>query len=385
MRSRRAPSFATKTHRRTGGPPTSGAPESVGLRGEGGHALITTMIAAACLLPLGAFAAMQARLDALVQHHTRIALETFTVAESGLEHALADFIADPRFERLLVGPDRLAGTADDGEYPFRRAPLAFFPREPFRYEVRVAARQPDVLEISARGLGPFTATRLVVATVRRTTAPFVPGALALAAREVALTLGTDFRVTGVAPGPGDPGLPALAVDGAEAAAELTERLPPDAASRLVGRGGSPSVVGTSLPSIDALADTAAGRVEARLLDGEARGALGDGLFVSLGALRLTDVSGSGVLIARGPLELSGTSTFSGIVVALGDVRVDLGSDATISGAVMVGSAGTLVSLRGSGQFAYDPRVVARVDAAFPGLLPRQARVTGWREEPDAGL
>jgi hypothetical protein len=68
-----------------------------------------------------------------------------------------------------------------------------------------------------------------------------------------------------------------------------------------------------------------------------------------------------------------------------DVRVDLGSNATLTGAVMVGASGTLVSLRGNGSISYDARVIAGIDAAFPGLLPRLARVTGWREEPEAGL
>ena len=41
------------------------------LHAQSGHALLTTMIAAACLLPLGAFAAMQARLNFLVQEMNR--------------------------------------------------------------------------------------------------------------------------------------------------------------------------------------------------------------------------------------------------------------------------------------------------------------------------
>lgn len=343
------------------------------------------MIAAACLAPLAAFAAMQARLDAMVQHYTRAALETFVVAESGLEHALGDFAADPRFERLLVGPDRQAGTADDGEYPFRQAPPEFFPRPPFRYQVRVAALRPDVLAISARGTGPLNATRVVVATVQRTTAPFVAGALALAARDVGFTLGSSFAVSGAAPGPDDPGLPALAVDGADAAAGLVARLPPDAAARLVGRGGSPSIAGTSLPDADTLAAAAAGRAGAQRLNGEAHGALGDGLFVSPTSLRLSDVSGSGVLVTLGGLDLSGTTSFSGLIIALGDVRADLDSSATIDGAVLVGATGSVVSLRGSGSITYDARTIARVDASLPGLLPRKALVTGWREEPEAGL
>src|SRR5512139_249660 len=89
---------------------------------EDGHALLTALVATALLLPLGAFAVLQARLDFLVQHYTRAASEAFAVAESGLEHARADLARDPRFERLLAGPDRRAGTADDGEYPFAQPP-----------------------------------------------------------------------------------------------------------------------------------------------------------------------------------------------------------------------------------------------------------------------
>jgi len=80
--------------------------------GTAGNALITVMLATAVLMPLGAFAAMQARLDLLIHHHSRAALEAFYIAESGLEHALADLASDPRFDRLPVGPDGQAATAE---------------------------------------------------------------------------------------------------------------------------------------------------------------------------------------------------------------------------------------------------------------------------------
>ena len=57
----------------------------------------------------------------------------------------------------------------------------------------------------------------------------------------------------------------------------------------------------------------------------------------------------------------------------------------IDGAVMVGRSGALLSLRGAGHIAYDALVIARIDTLFPGLLPRRARVTGWRQRPDAAL
>jgi hypothetical protein len=347
--------------------------------------LLITMIAAACLLPLGAFAAMQARLDFLIQHHTRTALETFAVAESGLEHALADLAADARFERLLAGPDRQAGTGDDGEYPFAEAPPEFFPHQPFRYEVRVAAGGADDVEIRARGFGPFGATRMVIATVRRDATPYLPAAVSLGRADVALALGSDFRIAGVAARSPDPGLPALGFDSADAAASFAARLPPAAAAQLTGRGGPPSVAGVALPSAEALAQAASRRVESRALSGEVSGALGEGLFVSPASLRLVDASGSGVLIVNGGLELSGVSTFSGLIVALGDVRLDGAASAAIDGALLLGRSGAVLSLRGGGHIAYDPRVIARIDSLFPGLLPRRARITGWRERPDAAL
>jgi hypothetical protein len=353
------------------------------LTSNSGHALLTTMMAAACLLPLGAFAAMQARLDCLLEQHTRTALETFTVAESGLAHALADVTADPSFDRLLAGPDRQAGTGDDGEYPFAVAPPDFFPQAPFRYQVRVGQPSADIVHITARGYGPVNATRAVLATVVRSAAPYVPAAVALGARDAALSLGGDFHVRGVMPSAGDPGLPAVGVADAAAAAALGAGLPSAAAAHLVGRGGTPSIAGTSLPSAEALAAMAARRADARVLASEAYGALGDGLFVSPASLRLGDASGSGVLVVNGSLELGGASSFSGIVVALGDVRIGLGSAVAIDGAMIVGRGATLLSLRGSGHIAHDARVIERVDAAFPGLLPRRVRVTGWRELLDA--
>lgn len=355
------------------------------LREQAGHALLITMLAAACLLPLAAFATMQARLDFIVQHYTRSALETFVVAESGLEHALADLAADTRFERLLAGPDRQAGTGDDGEYPFLEPPPAFFPHEPFRYEVRVATLGVDDLEIRARGFGPYGATRMVVATVRRSALPYLPGAVSLARADAALVLGADFGVNGIAAHAADPGLPALALDGADAAEALVARLAPEVGARLVGRGGSPSIAGAALPSAEALADAAGRRADAQAVRPDVSGALGEGLFVSPASMRMVDASGSGVLVVNGQLDLSGASTFTGLIVALGDVRLDPTGSAAIDGAVMIGRGGAMLSLRGGGHIAYDPRVIAAVDALFPGLLPRAARVTGWRERPDEGL
>jgi hypothetical protein len=346
-------------------------------RGQAGYALLAVLIMMAALTPLAAFALMQARLDALVQDSTRRALEAFHIAESGLEHALADLAADPRFERLGLGPDGRPGTGDDADYPFKQAPPPFFPRPPYRYEVRVVANGADRADLVAFGYGAGTAVHALGATVVRDARPYVAAALAATPRVVELALGRDFRVTGD-PAPSGPA--ALAVGDEDTAADLRARLGPDAGGRLIGGGGAPSIAAATLPDLAALLGSALGRADARLVGGQLQGALGHGLFVSPGSLRLADVSGDGVLVAGGALEIGGATTFSGLIIALGDIRIDASSTTTVAGAVMAGGA---LLLRGAGEIRYDRNVIERLGSEFGALLPHGIRVVGWREWPEA--
>lgn len=358
-----------------GAPP---APQRVAARRhEAGYALLAVLITIAALTPLGAFAVMQARIDALVQEETRRAIEAFHVAESGLEHALADLAADPRFERLGSGPDGRPGTGDDAEYPFRQAPPPYFPQAPFRYQVHVTPVGADRADLIAWGFGSATSVHALGATAVRDPRPFVPAALASTATVVDLLLGREFRVVGDgAPG----GVAALAVPRDDTAAAVRAGLPPAAAAQLIGRGGTPSVAVAAVPDLVALLDTASGRLDARVIGGALQGDLGHGLFVSPGTLRLTDVQGDGVLVVGGSLELGGASSFSGLVVALGDLRIDDAGQTTVSGAVLCGGA---LLLRGSGEVRFDRATVERVGNEFGGLLPHGVRIVGWREWPEA--
>lgn len=344
---------------------------------ERGHALITALIATALLLPLGAFAVMQARLDFLVQHHARAASETFAVAESGLEHALADLARDPSFERLLIGPDRRAGTADDGEYPFAQPPPAFFPAPPWRYDVRVAAQAADRVEIVARGYGALGSVRGVAAAVRRTALPYLPGALATAADAPDLLLGAGWRIDGSA------GVPALAVASDEAATRLRGGLDADARRRIVAPAGTPDIGVAALPDLAALLAAAARRGDLRRLGGEISGALGDGIFLAPTGSSLRDASGSGILLVDGPLEIAGAFEFDGLVATTAGLTAAADATVRIAGAVLQGPRGGALALRGSGRIAFDDGIAERLAARYPGLLPSRARVVGWRELADA--
>jgi hypothetical protein len=340
---------------------------------ESGHALITALIATALLMPLGAFAVMQARLDFLVQHHTRAASETFAVAESGLEHALADLTRDPRFDRLLAGPDRRTGTPDDGEYPFAAAPPAFFPAAPFRYDVRVAAQAADRVEVVSRGYGQLASIRGVAAAVQRSALPYLPGALASDAPVVDLRIGSDWSLDGGA------GLPAVAVGSTEAADRLRAQLGTDERARLAGAA---DIGVAGIPAFDALLGAAARGAGARRIGGDLGGGLGEGLFLASGATRLRDVTGSGILLVDGPLEIDGSLAFEGLIATSGGVAVDPGASVALTGSLLQGSRGGPLLLRGSGRLAYDDRVAARLATIYPGLLPSRARIAGWRELAD---
>jgi len=342
------------------------------LRTDRGYALISVLLTTAVLLPLGAFAVMQARLDALVAQRTRLAATTLAVAESGLEHALADLSHDPRFDRLPAG--------DGGEFPFRDAPPEAFPAPPFRYQVRVVAAGADGAEIVAHGRGPFGAVRAVAASVRRGSVPHLAGALVAEAPALALRLGDGWQVDGAAADTTHADVPALA---ARDAAGVRAALPNTAAARLRGPGGAPSIGGEVSPVVAALLAGARSRHDAVPLDGVAGGALGDGLFVAAGALRLRDARGGGILVVDGSLTLSGRVDFTGLIVASGDLRAEAGAGVAIDGGLLLGPGATLVDLAGSGALRYDARVLSRLAAAYPDLLPLPARVTGWRELADA--
>lgn len=342
-----------------------------------GHALITALIATALLLPLGAFAVLQARLDFLIQHYTRAASEAFAIAESGLEHALADLARDPRFERLTAGPDSRAGTADDGEYPFLQSPPSFFPAAPFRYDVRVAVQAADRVEIVSRGYGVLGSVRGVAAAVRRSPLPYVPAALASAAAAVDLRLDAGWRITGGV------GVPAVAVADDQTADRLRGGLDTASRSRLTAGAGAPAIGVGAIPDLAVLLGAAARRPELRALAAEVEGAIGDGLFLAAAGARLHDVSGSGVLLVDGALDITGAFRFDGLVVVTGSIAT--GSDASVhlAGALLQGPRSGVVTLRGTGAIVYDAAVTDRLAQAYPGLLPSRARIVAWRELADA--
>jgi hypothetical protein len=77
--------------------------------------------------------------------------------------------------------------------------------------------------------------------------------------------------------------------------------------------------------------------------------------------------------------VTGELVFSGIVIVLGDVFFESGSNVRIQGGLLQGCGNGVLALLGTGTIAYDSEAIERVDTAYPGLLPQRARIVGWRD------
>ena len=245
-------------------------------RDQRGHALLTSLLMMTALMPLGAFALMQVRTDLLVNRHVRAGAEAFSAAESGLELALADLRHDPSFDRLRVGADGTAGTADDRLFAFVAGPAVMLPA-PMRYEIEVQPRTDELIDIVARGFGTGLSTRVVAATVRRGGVLW-PAAICTAASPLDLVLGADFSVSGHDHAGKDTPLPALALSH-DAAGAVRGTLSDVSATQLTGDGGPPSIATQNCPPVDSVASSFASETSARTVAPGLSGSLGSGVFL----------------------------------------------------------------------------------------------------------
>lgn len=364
-----------------------------------GTALVVTLSIIMVLLPLGAYLVLQCRTDLMIQRNFRNEVEAFYVAEAGLDHAVADIPPGQSFDDVLAGPDGIAGTADDGLFPFSEGAAGEFPYAPFHYEVRVTLTANNSLSILSHGTGKDGATKVVGALVSRSPLPFTPAALYVQNNMGRVELGPgtfllsglDHRLDDTPEKPSGTAapVPALGSPDGEAESALRNHLPDELAGRFLGAGGPPSIAVT--PPFDVLA------LALRLADQPqcARfGAVASGESLEFGTPRVPQISvvsgdvevpgrlvGNGVLVIQGTLHVGGTFDFTGIVIALGGLVFDPSSNVEIAGAFWHGrTEDERLRLLGTGAIMYSSLALAGVDNAFPGLLPHAAVVTGWVEE-----
>jgi hypothetical protein len=367
------------------------------LRNQRGTALVAALSIAMILLPLGALVALQSRTDLSIQRNLRSDIETFYVAEAGLAHALAEIPPGRSFEQILAGPDHVAGTSDDGTFPFIGGPPAAFPAPPFRYDVQVTAIGSNLLGLISTGSGVNGGTKVVETLIAQAPLPYTPSALYAETANTNPILGSGFQLSGIdhqavfppaLQTPPTALLPALCTPDPDAEPTLRAALSGTSPGQLSGAGGTPSVATASRLGLDAYVNAIASLPTAIAhpqgsIDGATWGTQ-DAPQVSIvtGDLRVTGrLAGTGVLVVRGTFEVSGTIEFSGLVLAQGAVLFASSSSVTVLGTLwQAASQDERLELDGSGVVAYSGSALSDLDRTFPGLLPHAVTVVGWQEE-----
>lgn len=132
---------------------------------ERGAALIAALALATMVLPAVGHVLLEVRLESLLRANLIAQTQAYYAAEAGLALGLAELAQRATLDALEHGPDRIAGTADDGR--LAAVPDAIsLPRHDYLVELTVGRVDADWLELTARADGPRQTRREVRARVR---------------------------------------------------------------------------------------------------------------------------------------------------------------------------------------------------------------------------
>jgi hypothetical protein len=89
-----------------------------------------------------------------------------------------------------------------------------------------------------------------------------------------------------------------------------------------------------------------------------------------------------VLIVDGALDIQGNFTFHGLVIARGDIQVQVTGNAGIYGSLLVGEstssdAGYELDVRGNATVRFDSCALSPADSWVP--LPKAPKLLAWQE------
>src|SRR5205823_5597720 len=151
--------------------------------------------------------------------------------------------------------------------------------------------------------------------------------------------GTSFSINGNDNCHAAPAVPGIAVTDAALATEITNGgLASDQTNLVTGAGGTPSVA-TIPPLSQTVSQIADGYLALPHTDLDAGNYSGNGNWGTSSTPRITRVTGDvqiqgsidgyGVLIVDGALDISGNFTFHGLVIARGNVQVQITGNAAV--------------------------------------------------------
>lgn len=371
------------------------------LRSERGIALITTFLVLIVFLSLGAFALQFSGADFKIANNQATGVQSLYVAEAGLAHA-------------LVTINRI-GVVDFNQDIVQNWSTTFYPNPAsipgaaqFTYQVQVTAESANVGTITCTATGQSGAKRTAVARVRRASGFDGRGALYLASDQLNPSFaGSSFEISGYdhdlagAPIAGGVIKPAIATRTDSATSAVVGALSPQQIPGVEGLGSStspltPSVITSGGPNIGHLNqiinDILSKPGVVTLNDASLTG---NGVFGTVDHPQITHltnndvtlagtISGAGILIADGSINITGNTSFIGWIIVRGSTTIntlttDITGSADILGSLWTGNLN--VEVGGHAIIDYSTQALAIADQVENGgnPSPKAMIVTSWRE------
>ena len=134
-------------------------------RGQSGIALIGALAITGALMPLVARLHYEVAVETVLSRRSAARAQALYSAEAGVALALDALSRGLDPSVLQHGPDGVAGTADDGRFPFAPGEPGGFPNSDYEIEVAVVAASASQVELIASATGPRDAARAVRATI----------------------------------------------------------------------------------------------------------------------------------------------------------------------------------------------------------------------------
>ncbi|MBI2089112.1 MAG: hypothetical protein HYT78_10260 [Deltaproteobacteria bacterium] len=307
------------------------------------------------------------------------------VADTGIHHALAVIPSGGNFTYTSTTPIVSAS------HPTLTG---------YSYSVTAINTAGDTQAIlTSTATGPNSVQKVVTAYISRGT--YGLGATSLAGSTAAATetnfSGTAFTINGTDGCGAAPAVPGIAVTDPALQTEITNSTTSDGGlasnqmSLVTGTGSSPSVTVVSPMSqtVSQMADAFLARTHT-VLEG---GNYSSGSWGTAAEPRITRIDGNaqltgtiegyGVLIVDGVLDLAGNFTFNGLVIARGDIQVQVTGNAGINGSLMLGESLTYdpqveLDVRGNATIRFNSCNLSSADAWVS--LPKVAKLVAWHEK-----
>ena len=340
--------------------------------GERGAALAAALIAMAVSAALVAGLTDVVRTEVILARQRRAMVTALAAADACIAQHLASLPFGWDLDALLLGPDGVRGTPDDGTIATPPGCAGSVARAPG------PADPPHVLlrvDAAARG-----GRRLVDAVVGRDHVASTPALVWTTLPPSPDAVTGTMTLDGADPDPASPDLPGLAAPA----------VPADLDGWLAGEGShiaetsrTAAPVRALPPPLSELATRAeaAGPGGAELLAPQGGPSSPPVLALVRGDLVISDArQGSGLLVVEGALDIRGSLDFTGVVVAVGGVKIAGGATLGVAGALWLGAPGpptAPLAVEGRLALRQSRAAIAAADGVL--ALPRRAVLRGVRD------